>query len=706
MIHSIDKKNQKRKLNKENVNTNSNKRIQYDKNQIVLSNQEESENTSLNSTGAGNILIYDRFTLVGSIYFIGCNTNFLRGKVFMKKSNMSDKIVRQTNLNEHIAIIQKGNFKIKHVAFLIKGLAAFLYRQFEVLMNDFQILYKKVLYNNVSETYNLKKCVRKGRKHKILKPRKKILLSLKDIHERSNGCLMNASMCLNKNKNIGNINDLTLKEANESYEQEFHLEQEPVHNSEHSEYNDMFVSFSSLQYSKMNNFYSINEKLNQQTGDQQYITDQTNSHDIPPHMQSSSNDTLKLKLIEIRKLALLKNSGDVLRSSNDILGNPNVSRNNEPFRNMNDTLFQKALNGKNLNMSLNHWFHQKEGDLTKKTFQNEKETNLNKQQRKRNMVEIDESIVLNEDVWDKLRANKKKKTFLYIYQQSEQTDLLSHFFKNPKQVSPDKSFNTFYEATKNYKMLDSRKELHNLIAHLIQTSQENIQEYNNRGMKRKYPTTMETNKNYIPNSSDKTNPLQFEKVREFYQEDHQFMNETTFLKRRKFEKYSNSSISFNNSYEQNLDYNFDSFINFPNTHKNAIGAEKNEQDKEFHEHSLFLQNPSSNSNNNNNHNKTNSTFTDSFKETISVPSSRLMNKRTTTAESRIYDEQALKLKNQITNLKDNYAKSFPFEHICPTNQINKRNAALMFYNLLVLASNDEVQLIQNLPNKSILIQTC
>ncbi|GAB68873.1 hypothetical protein PCYB_143010 [Plasmodium cynomolgi strain B] len=107
-------------------------------------------NTS-NQNGEKNLLIYDKSSKVGCIYFIGISSNFYRGKVILKKNCISDRIVRYTNLSENLLLIKNGNYNFKQTAILIKGITIFLHRQLEVLLTDFYAMYKKCLFSSLNE---------------------------------------------------------------------------------------------------------------------------------------------------------------------------------------------------------------------------------------------------------------------------------------------------------------------------------------------------------------------------------------------------------------------------------------------------------------------------------------------------------------------------------------------------------------------------
>lgn len=67
---------------------------------------------------------------------------------------------------------------------------------------------------------------------------------------------------LYKNKNIANINDILLKESNELHLNDYNFGNDDFLNEENMIYKDMLTNSSSFQYSKVNNFYTVNMDMN------------------------------------------------------------------------------------------------------------------------------------------------------------------------------------------------------------------------------------------------------------------------------------------------------------------------------------------------------------------------------------------------------------------------------------------------------------
>ncbi|CRG97600.1 conserved Plasmodium protein, unknown function [Plasmodium gallinaceum] len=613
-----------------------------------------------NLTEEKNLLIYDKTSKVGCIYFLGISSNLYRGKIILKKKTISDRLVRYTNLNDNLVLIKNGNFNFKQTAILIKGITIFLHRQLEVLLTDFYAMYKKCLFNNHNINNDLNKMMKKIKTNKGFKIKKKIL-SLQDVNRNNTELLMNTSNYLNKNKNIANVNDLMLKESNEIYINDYNFENDGIHNEENIIYQDILANESSFEYSKINNFYTVNDGINN-------LNTKESIDEIK--MQSNMKNTFNFNLFEDTKNGENKNLEKNNYSTNSLITNINIDKKGFFYNNINSAITRN------------------DGNINNKIDNNSKKVNDKKNNKKRFFVDVDEEIILKDNTWNELKINKKKKKSEEYF--NENLENINYFFNiinnNKKNILNNLSFLNFYELTKNCTTLDSRKELYNVFENLIENEKGN-----------KLPNNLKliyTKSTISPIKGRSNNNLNFEELRERFNDDY-FMNVNIENNREK-DKISKNSVGSFINITDNIDYNFDKMSDSYN-----INSDQNK----IKEQNIYVNNKNKRDNNaplqNNN---SNYTLSENFKDTISVPSSKLVNRRSFTSVQHKYDEELLKLKNYICKLSNKFHNNMDFENIFPINKTTDKNASLIFYNLLVLASNDEIELIQNFPNDRIIIK--
>ncbi|SPJ11933.1 conserved Plasmodium protein, unknown function [Plasmodium sp. DRC-Itaito] len=646
-----------------------------------------------------NLLIYDKSSKIGCIYFIGMSTNMYRGKIIVKKNSISEKIIRYTNLNDHLLLIKNGDFNFKQTAILIKGITALLHRQFEVLLSDFYSMYKKLLYSNlnINNNNNLNGMIKKLRRNRKFKIKKNIL-SLHDIdyenNDRKDLFMNNGGNYLYKNKNIANINDIILKESNELHLNDYNFGNDDFLNEENMIYKDMLTNSSSFQYSKVNNFYTVNVDMNNFN---------TKGFTQDMKTQGNINNTLifneKEQKNNIHNIKINNISSGSLFTSKDI----SLKENDFSYSGMmdsiilfnNDIIIKNNINEKykNINPELEKNNYPKKKIINNNNINNNSSNNNNN--KKRMYSEIDEEIILKDNVWHNLyKKNKKYKmsSINYVDYNFKQIDYFCLCFLNKeKQNKKYNTYNTipfvnFYKQTKNYISLDARKELYNLLdINVLQNQKSNMQPNNLK--------LIHTKSSLSSSLKGKTskNDLNFEQLRQHFNENH-FLdvqlenNNNQNIKKRKYTK-NDSLIDI--SYDMN--YDFDQMSDLNN---------KIYDDESIHFYNNRAQNKLSFQYYNNN----NITLSDNFKETLSVPSSKLVNRRSCTSSQNTYDEELQKLKKYISKFTIYNHNIIEFDNIFPSKKILDKNISLIFYNLLVLASNDELDLIQNYPNNKILIQ--
>ncbi|EUT81245.1 hypothetical protein PFAG_04461 [Plasmodium falciparum Santa Lucia] len=664
-----------------------------------------------------NLLIYDKSSKIGCIYFIGMSTNMYRGKIIVKKNSISEKIIRYTNLNDHLLLIKNGDFNFKQTAILIKGITALLHRQLEVLLIDFYSMYKKLLYSNLNiNKNNINGMMRKLRRNKKFKIKKNIL-SLHDVdyenNDRKDLFMKSGGNYLYKNKNIANINDILLKESNELHLNDYNFGNDDFLNEENMIYKDMLTNSSSFQYSKVNNFYTVNMDMNNFNTNAftQDIKTQNNiNHTLIFNEKKQKNNIHNIKIYNISSASLFT-SKDISLKENDFSysgmmnsiiffnNDINIKNNiNEKYKNVNHELEENNYPKKKIinNNGINNNGMNNNG-MNNNSMNNNCSNNNNG--KKRIHSEIDEEIILKDNVWhDLYKKNKKYKmsSINYVDYNFKQIDYFCLSFLNKeKQNKKYNTYNTipfvnFYKQTKNYISLDSRKDLYNLLdINVLQNQKSNMQPNNLK--------LIHTKSSLSSSLKGKTSKddLNFEQLRQHFNENH-FLdihlgnNNNQNIKKRKYTK--NDSL-IDNSYDMNYDFDQMSDLN----------------NKIYDDESIHFDN--NNNNNNRGQNKlsfqyynNNITLSDNFKETLSVPSSKLVNRRSCTSSQNTYDEELQKLKKYISKLTIYNHNIIEFDNIFPSKKISDKNISLIFYNLLVLASNDELDLIQNFPNNKILIQ--
>ncbi|CRH02460.1 conserved Plasmodium protein, unknown function [Plasmodium relictum] len=614
-----------------------------------------------NSTEEKNLLIYDKTSKVGCIYFLGISSNLYRGKIILKKNTINDRIVRYTNLNDNLILIKNGNFNFKQTAILIKGITIFLHRQLEVLLTDFYAMYKKCVFNNFNINNDLNRMMKKLKINKSFKIKKKIL-SLQDSNRNGTELHMNTTNYLNKNKNMANINDLMLKESSGLYINDYNFDNDGIHNEENIIYQDILTNASSFEYSKFNNFYTINNGM--KNFNTKVSTDKT-------EMQSNIKNVSKFNLLEDTKNETNKNIEKFNYSTNSLFANTNINRKSFSYKDINNTILR---NGCDINSKINNNYE----TVNNKNIKNNK---------KRFFEEVDEEIILKDNVWNELKINKKKKKNNEYF--DENLENINHFFNllnnNKKSNSNNMSFLNFYELTKNCTTLDSRRELHNIFMCLIENENGNKQPNNFK--------LIQTKSSISSLNGRSSNNLNFEELREKFND--YFLNVNLENNQDK-NKISKKSVDSFINITDNIDYNFDKMSDFYNINSEQKKIKEQEQE-------IYLNNKTENNTSFQNNNS-NYTLSENFRDTISVPSSKLVNRRSFTSAQHKYDEELLKLKNYICKLSNKFQNTMEFEHIFPFNKTTDKNASLIFYNLLVLASNDEIELIQNFPNNKILIR--
>ncbi|KJP88165.1 hypothetical protein AK88_02112 [Plasmodium fragile] len=646
------------------------------------------------TNGEKNLLIYDKSSKVGCIYFIGISSNFYRGRVILKKNCISDRIVRYTNLSENLLLIKNGNYNFKQTAILIKGITIFLHRQLEVLLTDFYAMYKKCLLSSLNE-YRLQKRITKKCKANRRHRAKKNVLSLQDGEpiygnnysgDPDDGTFRRKKTShINKNKNIAHINDLMLKESNELYEHDYHFEHEDIPNDENMMYNDMLTNTSSFNYSKYNNLYTINNGVRN-------INTKESSRDA--NMQSNLKNTafLKYNMLDIKR----DTSAERNNYSNDsLLLSKTLDKKNFSFNVMNSSLLFSGniAHGKvSNNLGANH---NGDGNIIGKDDNTKKGGERPRQDEKKNkriFAQIDKDTILRHNIWEENKTNKTQKSdnqfSTHLTGGSYIFFLLYNDVKNgPSDNSISSSFHS-YEQAKNFINFDTRKDVYNVFGNdLIQNEKINMQPNNLKLLQ-----TKSTVSSINERKNKHKNHLNFEQLRVNFNDEY-FLNHE--LQNNHGGK-SYSHDSFGNSYDQmdynfdQVDYNFDRMSSFPQKiyeHRKSQpnGGHKNKSGKEY---------------------KDVYNFSDTFKDSLSVPSSKLVSRRSFTSSEYKYNEELIKLKNYLHKISANCSNVIEFDRIFPVKRMSDKNISIIFYNLLVLASNAEVDVTQNYPDSKILIQVC
>lgn len=668
-----------------------------------------------------SLLIQDRSTKIGTIYFIGLSSKFCAGKIVLKKNIVSDKVVRQTNLSDNLFLIESGNFNIKQTAILIKGVTVLLHRQLEVLIYDLRLLNRKFVLNIAGDFKHNSKRTRKDKNQNAIK---KKLLTLRDIKTSSNDAFSESHTYLNKNKNVLNTKDLMLKESFNEYNDHYNFE----HLNMFKGYTgpnicpNIFDNMSSLEYTKVDNLFTLgNESSNlfskNLIGDLKNIN--SNEKNIHLNMfDSSLNDISNLfnsfkKDDKIEKFDFTSDIFDKIFTGKQKYDKP-IDYSWTKSTNFNDLFKNVDVINENLNFSFSQHMNQR-ANITANNIEKDKKMEKGNN-KKKNIAEIDQEITLKENVWDESKLQKKQKrkfkncwdelfsgerTLIHLVNNdNSNSNGISNI--NKKKEGEFSSFYNFYEIIKNYDHLDTRKNLFNRMEKLIETENKiNTDVSCHNEMKKKlYEKALNTD------SSLKTaNDFYFEQLREnFTQQNFASRPEEQTYKKQKIDNdYSFNSSSFSQQ-EKYMPYDFDNSLN-DNQYQTRDQIKTNEVDREgknFNSYSDVNNSIFKDSSKSNN-------LTDSLKDSLSVPSSKLMNKRSSTSISSPiykYDNDILRLKTYIDKYCNTETEPLDFEIICPVHKVNYKNASMTFYNLLVLASNDDIELCQSSPEQKIFIRSC
>lgn len=680
-----------------------------------------------------NLLIHDRSTKVGTIYFIGLSSKFYAGRLILKKNIITDRIVRQTNLNENLTLIESGSFNIKQTAILIKGVTIFLHRQIEVLLSDLHLLYRKFFLNTERD---FKQIVKRIRKDKNRNAMKKKILTLQDINTNTNNNFMDPPNFLIENKNTADVTDLTLQGTRNLFNANYkfdNLEMFQAFNESNMQHN-LFDDISSFNNSKTDNIFTLNNPLggNLFAKDLMKEIKSNNVEEIYSSLKMIDSSSLDTSIKELNPFASLqkqenKNSfshffhisffPDKPKEQKNISVGPTTSWGEEVGKINNPFEKGHMMNG-NLNFSFSQHMSERANIAANKMphINNKKMKRAN--DKKKGIVEIDQKITLTKHAWDEAKPILKQPKKLTNFEDkllSEDNNLF-HLVKknnddnnsnnsNKKKDSEFSPFYSFYEITKNYDHLDTRKELFNMMEKYIETENKiNTDKSCHNGMKRKlYYNMLNTD-----SSMHSTNQLYFEQLRENFTEKN-FLNLDELQKNKKQkigDEFLFSVFSSEDQQEPSFQFDFDNSINdsqYERRDQMKISEDEAENDVKY-------KNLNSYSETNNlisKDNSKNSTLVDSLKDSLSIPSSKLMNKRSSTASSSIYknDSNLLRLKTYIDIFLSTKKQPLEFEIICPLKKVNYRNAASTFYSLLVLASNDEIELHQGGPNEKIIIKS-
>ncbi|SBT47796.1 conserved Plasmodium protein, unknown function [Plasmodium ovale wallikeri] len=646
-----------------------------------------------NSNEKKNLLIYDKSTKIGCIYFIGISSNIYRGKIILKKNSISDKIVRYTNLNDNLMLIINGNYNFKQTAILIKGITIFLHRQLEVLLTDYYSMYKKCLFGSLNAHNGLNGVLKKYKANKRFKAKKNILC-LQDVANKTTNdtFINNTRNNLNTNKNIANINDIMLKENSGIYNNDYNFGIDDINNDENFMYQDMLTHSSSFEYSKLNNFYTINNDMTQNLN--------TKGSTCEVKLQRNVNNTLlNLGLMNQKKN---KNIDKNNYSSGSLFTSKNLDRKNISFSVMRNSLLMhdNAGNGNTKDNYENANGNTRgNGNNGNGNNGNGGNRNINKGKNKRTFAHIDQEIILKDTIWKDLKMNKKKKSDNTLFDNHlDNVNCFLYFINNNIKKNSSKhdvpSFN-FYEQAKHYISIDARKELYiTFDERLVQNAKCNMQPNNYNLIQ-----TKSTLSSLSENKERGMDDMGFELLREKFSDDY-FMN-MELRNSQNENKYSKNSENFFINCSDHIDYNFD---------RMSYSQNKGLEQKKLNSHELYIHNKSSGDKKNHSslsfqNDNYNNTLSDTFKDSVSVPSSKLVKRRSFTSSQYKYDIELLKLKSYLYKLNTKNV-NMEFEHIFPLRKMSDKNISLIFYNLLVLASNGEIELNQNFPNKNILIQVC
>ncbi|VWU48250.1 conserved protein, unknown function [Hepatocystis sp. ex Piliocolobus tephrosceles] len=647
------------------------------------------------------LLIYDKSNKIGCIYFIGMNSNFYRGKMILKKNIVSDKIVRYTNLSDNLMLIMNGDYNIKQTAILIKGITVFLHRQLEILLSDFYAMYKKCLYSNFDDNTNDKigGILKKYKTHKKLKTNKN-LLCLKDVSNRNNTTtdifMKNNNNYLTINKNVANINDILLRDYNnDEQNHDYNFMHVSVNNDDNFMYQDI-LTHSSIEYSKLNNFYTLNNdtlayNLNTKNNSIQMKTE-----------DCSSNTMINFNLLNNKKGTINIDNNNFLNNSLcDSKHMEDTKKFSFSLINNNSLLMHNTVLNNKLNNNIGN------DPTNASTINNDNKINK-KNKNKRNLCEIDQVVTLNYNIWQiDTTIKKRKKNNNLFYDYLEGIEHFQYYINDTNQKNSPKKRNSnnsnqnesdfnLYKL-KNDNTLDNRTEIYNMFnQRMVEHEKCQIQENGHNFIQTKStPSTISESK--LP----KTNETNFEQLRgTSFNENYFFKMEIeNYSKKGKYTDYSSNQFFMNS--EDDIDYNFD----------NISSNERNKNiERKLGQSNLKTQNQHTknvnNSNGDINHqiDQCSSLFSDNLNNSLSVPSSKIAAKRSTTSSLNTYDEELAKLKNYLYKIKEQNPKTIEFERIFPKEKISDKNIASIFYNLLVLAGNGEVELTQTYPDNTIFIE--
>ncbi|CAI7723376.1 conserved Plasmodium protein, unknown function [Plasmodium vivax] len=660
-----------------------------------------------NPDGEKNLLIYDKSSKVGCIYFIGISSNFYRGKVILKKNCISDRIVRYTNLSENLLLIKNGNYNFKQTAILIKGITIFLHRQLEVLLTDFYAMYKKCLFSTLNECRLQNGMIKKGRTRRRHRAKRNVL-SLQDGEptygnnyngDHDDGTFRRKkSNYLSKNKNIADINDLMLKESNELYENDYHFENEHIPNDENVIYQDMLTNTSSFDCSKLNNLYTINNAGGN-------VNTKESSRDANMKSNLNSSAFLKYNMLDVKR----HTNAERNNSSNDsLLVSKNLSKKNFSFSVMNSSLlFSGTIPHGKVSNNLGGT-HLGGGNILRKdnTKGGGNHPREDEKKNKRIFAQIDKDTILRDNIWEEAKMNKRQKSdsqfSTHLKRGSYVFFLLYNDVKNgPSDNSISSSFHS-YEQAKNFINFDARRDVYNLFGNeLIQNEKINMQPNNFKLLQ-----TKSTASSINERKNKHKNHLSFEQLRANFNDE--YFLKTQLHHNQEGKRHSNGS--FGDSYDQ-MGYNFDQEgYNFDQEGHNfdQVGYNFNRM------RGSPRKNCEQRKSQPNGEHKSKSgkdctdvyTFSDTFRDSLSVPSSKLVSRRSFTSSEYKHNEELIKLKNYLHKISANCSNVIEFDRLFPVKKMSDKSISIIFYNLLVLASNAEVDLTQNFPDSKILIQVC
>ncbi|SCN62884.1 conserved Plasmodium protein, unknown function [Plasmodium chabaudi chabaudi] len=650
-----------------------------------------------------NLLIYDKSTNIGCIYFIGISSNFYKGKMILKKNCVSDKIVRYTNLNDNLMLIRDGNYNFKQTAILIKGITIFLHRQLEVLLADFYSMYKRCLYSSLNTEYGINNNMKKYKTKKGMRIKKKLLCLQDGVGISGTNDMLINDKHNNKNKHISNINDLMLKEYNMyNNDYDYNFENIDMYNDDKFIYQDMLTRTSSFDYSKYNNFYTINNDM------MNNLITKGGTGEIKMNLKMDKNTNDMLLKYNIQNGAANKNIHTNKHSNDNLFANRNIDTKNLSLRMTNDSFI---LNGNAIHMQNNKDL--KNGNninINYKPKDSDIKNNNNNSKGKRLFAQIDEEILLKDSVWYDSKNNKRNPLMPLPKRKKGDTQFDSHldnmnhffyFFKNPFKNNSYNAIVSFnlYDQAKNSMTHDARKELYKTFEKKIIENEQNYESFvTSNGIQTQSTLSSHDDLKKKDKGERGIGGMYFEQIRGNINNDY-FMDMELDNNEIKKMGYTKSSNNFYSNISDNIGYDFNkinsSEMNMqekPFNLNDSYLDKANQSDKITHQNSLLQQI------------FTNSTFNDTSKETLSVPSSILIKRRSCTYSQNNYDKELLRIKNYLYKISDQNNDVIQLDKAFPLYQMSSKQISLVFYNLLVLASNEEINLNQKFPHKSIYIQ--